>query len=78
MSNLESQFEGQNRAPRTRPVFSNEQIKVTPTQLEPRQAYLPDHNHNAPYFEPKDMVAGALGAVMMLAPLLATTMGYGG
>ena len=78
MSNLETQFEGQNRAPRTRPIFTNDEVLVTPPKLEPREGYLSDHNYNAPYFEPKDMVAGALGAFMMLAPLIATTMGYGG
>ena len=78
MSSLETQFEGQNRASRTRPVITNEHVVVAPPIMEPRRSYTPDHNHNAPYFESRDIVAGALGAAMMLGPLLATTLGYGG
>ena len=35
-------------------------------------------DRDAPYFEGKDIAAGALASFMMLAPLAATAMGWGG
>ncbi len=78
MNTFETEYDSARPLGETRPAFTEDQNAFTQDDIPRRQNYVPSHNPNAPAFEALDIVAAGLASAMMLGPLIATTVGFGG